>query len=105
MKKINTKEILEGLKIITRHPNRNWRKVFIVLALLALISLVWNIFFFFEVRSAIMQADISSSLPFVSGDAKDSEISKTLKMYEEKKARFEKLYNNRPEVLEDPAVS
>ncbi len=100
MKKIDSKEIIEKMKIVTRHPNRNWRKI-----LLLLISFAWNIYFFFSVKSAITQADISASLPQTGNISKENEINKILKFYDEKRVKFNQIENNRAPILEDPAVS
>lgn len=105
MKKIDSKEIIEKMKIVTRHPNRNWRKILLLLISLALISFAWNIYFFFSVKSAITQADISASLPQTGNISKENEINKILKFYDEKRVKFNQIENNRAPILEDPAVS
>lgn len=98
-------EKLKGLSIITRHPNRDWHKISAVLLVLAVVSLVWNIYFYFSVRSAVEKSsaiNVTSSNPNI---GKESEINKTLRIYEEKKTVHDSIKSSPAVRLEDPATS
>jgi hypothetical protein len=75
-----------------------------VLAVLAVASFIWNIYFYFSVQSDIKTAESADNSRSALSGAQEDEIRKTITRFENKKADQQSLIMNKGFKLEDPSV-
>lgn len=87
------KKIGEKIFFFTTDPDRDWRRMFSLLVLFVIISFIWNIYFFFNVREDIRAADaVQANVP-TSTVGQEDEVKKTINLYNAKAAKNKALFN------------
>lgn len=98
------KTYLKRLSFVSGHPQTDWQKLFLVFIFLGLVSLAWNIYFFFSVRSEIEASDrAASSAEGRLSTEQEDKLRKVIESYEAKKARNAEILQKGVPALEDPA--
>ncbi len=98
------KEILKRFSFVTNQPESDWPKLFLCLVLIGIVSLVWNIYFYFAVQADIAASENSSRTRAAAIATKEDEIREVIQTFEDKKANQTKLLESKSYKLEDPSV-
>ncbi len=95
---------LKKLSIVTTHPNDDWMKVFILLFVLAVVSLSWNIHFYIEVKRDIDASLQNGVTKAVQVTASEEQTMKAVTgKYDARAAVHQGIIEGAPTEVADPA--
>lgn len=98
------KKILQKVSFFTTNPDTDWRRMTVVLLIIALGSFAWNVYFYFEVQQQIAESEVVSKSRTSRVGAQNDEIQQVIEKYEKKKTDQASLISNKVYKLEDPSV-
>ncbi len=98
------KKIIEQISFFTVTPDRDWKKMCIILGFLALCSFGWNVYFYFTVQADIKAAEIGGATKNLSIGAREDEIQEIISVYEKEKTEQMELILQKNLKLEDPSI-
>lgn len=104
----NLKEILKKISIYTTDPDRDWRRMFIGLIFLTVISFAWSVYFYMQTKQEIIDSESlkKGALTGTTGEREDELRSLIIKFEAKKKENDAVMSGVRePSVLElgDPS--
>lgn len=102
------KAILKKFSFGNAEPDKDWKKIFSFFALLAVIALVWNIYFYLDVQGEIEAAEAAQPVISATGHESEDKLKSTIKAYEARAAENASVVSGASlalpaSVLEDPS--
>ncbi|MBU3668782.1 MAG: hypothetical protein FGM57_02325 [Candidatus Taylorbacteria bacterium] len=98
------KKIVQKISFFTTKPDVDWRRMFTILILVAVVSLGWNVYFYFVVQRQIAESEIVMKNKVGTSGAREDEVQEVVNQYEKRKADQTSLITNKSFKLEDPSV-
>lgn len=98
------KKIIKKVSFFTTQPDSDWRKVCIVLLILATGSLAWNVYFYFRIQEKIAESEVVQKSKVSIIGARQNEVQQIIEVYEKKKSAQATLITEKLLRLEDPSV-
>jgi hypothetical protein len=105
MKNISIIDKIKSFRIIKKQPDGDWRSIVFIMIILIFISLLWNGYFYLEVRSDIDDTYKTTNVPASNplGDS-SQEINLIMDDYEKKRIFTEMIGEGQVEAVPDPSV-
>jgi CHASE3 domain sensor protein len=103
MQELLTK-LLKKVSFVTTQPESDWKKIFLLLFILALCSFGWNVYFYYNIQDKIKESEVVQKARSGSVGARQDEVQEIINMYEKKKTLQSSLITNKSFRLEDPSV-
>ncbi len=98
------KKIVKKISFFTTQPDLDWRRMCAILLILATASLVWNVYFYFNIQDKIAKSEIVQKSKVNIIGAKQNEVQEIIGVYEKKKSAQAALITEKLFRLEDPSV-
>lgn len=97
------KSVMKKFSFVTTHPDSDWMKVFGLLFIIALLSLCWNIYFYFSVKHDITVSSQATEVKVETGATAEEQINEVIDIYETRGTAHRSVILMPPPGVPDPA--
>ncbi len=94
---------MKRMSIVTTHPDSDWANVFMMLFIIAMLSLCWNVYFYFAVKHDITVSSQVIDTPASTGATAEEQIKEVIDIYEARGAAHQTVLAVTPPGVPDPA--
>lgn len=98
-------KLFKQISFITSHPDADWIKVFFITAALFIYLISYSALLFFDTQTNVDSLGSTSVIKKIQPQAatqKDDELSRTIKLFEEKQRKNTELRNSKAPYQPDP---
>lgn len=95
---------LKRLSIVTTHPDADWLKIFALLFIIGVLSLGWNIYFFFTVKHNLTStSQVGQTTGATISNEEEERMKKVIDSYDARAEAHSAIIKDAPEEVADPA--